>query len=88
MACTVWDESYFPEAFIVCSGTIVTFQFIPETPMPLLVTAPIIPAIWVPWPEGSSVVSVEFVILTKSLQKDILQNLIILDLDYGKLEQY
>ena len=35
-------------------GTMVTCQFIPVTPIPLFPTAPIVPAVWVPWPKSSS----------------------------------
>src|SRR5881227_3822540 len=34
-------------------GIMVTCQFIPATPTPLLVTAPIVPARWVPWLKSS-----------------------------------
>src|SRR5512134_2716822 len=43
------DELPDPAAFRNLSGMILTFQLTPETPAPLLPTAPIVPATWVPW---------------------------------------
>ena len=39
-----------PEESRNCTGMICTFQSTPATPIPLLVTAPISPAVNVPWP--------------------------------------
>ena len=44
----------FPSASNILHGISRTFQLTPTTPTPLLPTAPMIPATWVPW-EWSSI---------------------------------
>ena len=47
-------EKPLPNSLRALSGMIRTLGAIPTTPMPLLLTAPIVPATCVPWPSSSS----------------------------------
>ena len=57
------DVGPLPEESRNCTGMICTFQSTPVTPIPLLPTAPISPAVNVPWPFRS--IGLFVVVLTK-----------------------